>query len=173
MSLLVGVGIIRILRQIGINQAGLKWPNDILVKDRKIGGVLIEMSGEVGGPLQIVIGVGLNYALPNMISDKINQPVTDVCSHLEHPVSRNELASKLVNELVSMFDNSISGDTTSLLDEWRNYDCYLDKAARLILPDSEITGIVKGIDDQGRLLMEHQGEINNYLSGEISLRMTV
>ena len=61
LSLYMGIATARTLNSIGLKNVGLKWPNDIIVMDRKIGGVLLDIRGESMGPLDVVIGVGINY----------------------------------------------------------------------------------------------------------------
>ncbi len=173
MSLVTGVAIIRTLHEIGITDAGLKWPNDILVDGKKLGGVLLEMKGEAGGPLSMVIGIGLNYDMSDNIAENVAQPITDICQQTETRLSRNVIIAMLINQLIEALSMTTAADTTAMLDEWRNYDCCHGKKATLQLPDSSITGNLQGIDEQGRLLIEHQGEIKRYLSGEVSVMVGI
>ncbi len=63
------------------------------------------------------------------------------------------------------------GKNLDLINEWRKYDCYIGRKAVLILPNQKIIGLLKGVDDQGSLLMQVDGELSSYRSGEVSLRM--
>ena len=64
LSLAVGVAVVKAFRRLGIEGVGLKWPNDLVWQQRKLGGILIEMRGESAGPAQVVIGLGLNVRMP-------------------------------------------------------------------------------------------------------------
>ena len=170
MSLIAGIAVIRALKQAGIRDAGLKWPNDILIEGKKLGGVLLEMHGEEGGPLDMIIGIGLNYQIPSTL-EVGNQPVTDICDQLPIRLSRNHLCALLIFHLLSLLSTASGDNKTSILNEWRQYDCCHGKPGKLLLPDAEINGMLRGIDDQGHLLMETDGVIHHYLSGEVSLRV--
>ncbi len=171
LSLFVGVAVARALSKIGIHEVGLKWPNDILVHHQKIGGILIEMQGEANGPIAMVIGIGINHAIPTKIAQAIDQPVTDIVSHVQNTVSRNELAAILISELLLLLNGTTEDDHEALLEEWRRYDCYKDRMANLLLHDSEISGQVMGIDDDGCLLISVDGHVERYMSGELSVRL--
>ena len=71
LSLAVGVALIRALHSLGITQAQLKWPNDVLIGREKLAGILIELQGDMEGPSAAVIGVGINLNLPTNIKQKI------------------------------------------------------------------------------------------------------
>jgi BirA family biotin operon repressor/biotin-[acetyl-CoA-carboxylase] ligase len=167
----MGVAVARSLDSIGIENVGLKWPNDIIVGERKIGGVLLDIKGESTGPLNIVIGIGINYELPKHPPLNIDQPVTDICSTTGERFSRNMISAILLSNIFEILYDLELGKNLNLINEWRKYDCYLGRKAALILPNQKIIGVLKGVDDQGSLLMLVDGELSSYRSGEVSLRM--
>ena len=73
LSLAVGVAVIRALKTYGFNEVGLKWPNDIYCQGKKLGGILIEVSGEADGPCAVIIGLGLNLFLPEIQGQTITR----------------------------------------------------------------------------------------------------
>ncbi len=172
LSLYMGVAAARALKDIDIKNTGLKWPNDIVVKDKKIGGILIEVRGEASGPVDVVIGIGVNYELAETHKAKIDKSVTDICSHTQRRLSRNKIAASLLSKIFEVLEDLNAGQCLHLLDEWRKLDCYVEQPARLLLPNEEIEGILKGVDNQGSLLMSVAGEMRSYTSGEVSLRVT-
>lgn len=171
LSLYIGVAIIRALKTLNINTVGLKWPNDILIDNKKLGGVLLEMRGESGGPVDVVIGVGLNYDLPEEMISSIDQPVTDICHHSQQRLSRNKIAASLISNIFEVLDSMQTETDLVLLNEWRQYDCCKNEYVRLILPGSKIQGRLEGVDDQGSLLICVNGKTQHFSSGEISLRV--
>lgn len=171
LSLYTGVAIARALKSAKINNLGLKWPNDVVVMNDKIAGILLEVRGEASGPVDVVIGVGINYDMDNNIKAGIEQPVTDICSHTSERLSRNELAALLLSNIFEILESLDLNINSNLLDEWRSFDCYFDRQAKLILPNEEIEGVLKGVDNQGALLISVDGEVKSYTSGEISLRV--
>jgi BirA family biotin operon repressor/biotin-[acetyl-CoA-carboxylase] ligase len=171
LSLASGVAIMRALNGLGIRGAGLKWPNDIVHGSRKLGGILIEMRGEVGGPSHVVIGVGLNVHMPDSVAAELDQPWSDLQQCAEEKVSRNALAAAVLSELLQVCQACEQGVITAYLEDWQDYDVHAGKEVDLLLPDERrITGISRGIDSQGALLLEAGGKVQRFSCGEVSLR---
>ena len=171
LSLASGVAVIRALERLGIQTAGLKWPNDIFHGEQKLGGILIEMRGQAGGPSQVVIGIGLNVKMPSSAAKQIDQPWSDLEQCAEKTVSRNALAAAVITELVQVCQACEQGAITTYLEAWQEHDIYAGKQVDLLLPDeSRITGTSRGIDSQGALLLEQSGKVQRFNSGEVSLR---
>tara|TARA_B100001250_G_scaffold410131_1_gene435946 strand:+ start:1875 stop:2852 length:978 start_codon:yes stop_codon:yes gene_type:complete len=171
LSLYMGIAVARSLDSIGIDKVGLKWPNDIIAGEHKIGGILLDIKGESTGPLDIVIGIGINYKLPKYLKLNIDQPITDICSTTRKNISRNMISAILLSNIFEILSDLKVGKNLDLINEWRKYDCYIGREAALILPNQKIIGLLKGIDDQGSLLMQVDGELSSYRSGEVSLRV--
>jgi BirA family transcriptional regulator, biotin operon repressor / biotin---[acetyl-CoA-carboxylase] ligase len=171
LSLFMGVAIARTLQAEKIAGLGLKWPNDIVVMNKKIGGILLEVRGEASGPVDVVIGIGINYDLTEEVKSNIAQPVTDICSHTQQRLSRNAIAARLLSNVFEVLEGMKVDQSLDLLDEWRALDCYVEQHAKLLLPNEEIEGVLKGVDNQGSLLMSVAGKMKSYTSGEISLRV--
>ncbi|MFT5395416.1 MAG: BirA family biotin operon repressor/biotin-[acetyl-CoA-carboxylase] ligase [Gammaproteobacteria bacterium] len=171
LSLYMGVATARTLSALGVDDIGLKWPNDIVINDKKLGGVLLELRGEASGPVDVIVGVGVNYDLPEFASADIDKAVTDMCSLTEKRLSRNKIASTLLSNIFEILQELQSGTSSNLLDEWRQYDQSLGRRAKLILLGKEIEGILKGVDNQGSLLMDVDGQLKSFTSGEVSLRI--
>jgi BirA family biotin operon repressor/biotin-[acetyl-CoA-carboxylase] ligase len=171
LSLYMGVAVARTLESEKISEVGLKWPNDILVMNKKIAGILIEVRGEASGPVDVVIGIGMNYELAETVKLDIKQPVTDICSNTQQRLSRNKVVATLISKVFEILNDMETKHSLKLLDEWRALDCYIGRQAKLLLPNEEIEGVLKGVDNQGSLLMSVAGEVKSYTSGEISLRV--
>ena len=170
LSLAIGVSVIRALKLYGINDVGLKWPNDIYSQGKKLGGILIEVSGEADGPCAAVIGLGLNLFLPEHQAQTITQAWTDLTQISgEIPVLRNQLAGTLLNEMLAVVNGFEMDGIKAYLDEWRSYDCLKGKAATLFIGQQQIEGIVEGIDDKGLILIKKpDGLVQAFASGEVS-----
>ncbi len=171
LSLYMGVAMARALHSVKIANVGLKWPNDIVVMNKKIGGILLEVRGESSGPVDVVIGIGMNYDLAEEFKSNIEQAVTDICSHTEQRLSRNILVATFLSNVFEILEGLNTDQNSNLLEEWRALDCYVEQQAKLLLPNEEIEGVLKGVDNQGLLLMSVDGEVKRYTSGEISLRV--
>ena len=171
LSLYMGIAIARSLNSLKIKEVGLKWPNDIITTGHKIGGILLDIRGESTGPLDVIVGVGINYELPKYRLISVDQPIIDVCSVSKKRFSRNMIAASLLSNVFEILHDLQTGANLNLLNEWRQFDYYAGKEATLILPNEKITGILKGVDEQGSLLMLVDGKLLSYRSGEVSLRI--
>jgi BirA family biotin operon repressor/biotin-[acetyl-CoA-carboxylase] ligase len=170
LSLAIGVAVIRALKQHNINDVGLKWPNDIYSQGKKLGGILIEVSGESDGPCAAVIGLGLNLFLPEIQAQTITQAWTDLTKTSgENPLLRNKLAGTVLNHILAIVNGFETVGIRAYLDEWRSYDCLKGKSATLFIGQQQVEGIVEGIDDNGLLLIKKSdGSIQAFASGEVS-----
>ena len=171
-SLGTGVAVMRALRSAGIAEAGLKWPNDVIWNNCKLGGTLVEMRAESAGPCKMVIGIGINYSFPAELnySTGIDQPWVDIATIQKPAVSRNKFAAILISEILRMMNNYTGKDDCGIIDEWRRYDCMKGKLAKLVLPDRFVNGLILGIDDNGALLMSVNDRLEKFNSGEVSMR---
>ena len=172
LALAIGVGVIRALRQLEINDASLKWPNDILWQGRKLAGILLEMRGESAGPYHVVIGVGLNVDMSKENSStEIDQPWVDLQHIAAQPISRNKIAGVLLSELLLVAEQFQRSGLTPFLDEWIAADAYSDKSVVILQGDEQITGYARGVDSNGAIILETDTGVRQFHSGEVSLRL--
>lgn len=175
LSLALGVAVVRALQQLGIRDAGLKWPNDIYWQQKKLAGILVEVSGESGGPCHAVIGLGLNFHLSSLQAENIDQPWIDLSNILgaDAYLRRNELLALLLNHLLPVIAGFRSGSIRDFAEEWRSYDIMLGKAVNVFCGQQCFAGTVAGIDDNGLLLLKEQdGNTRAFASGEVSFRVS-
>ncbi len=173
LSLAVGVAVVKALENLGVVGVGLKWPNDIFWDKRKLGGVLIEISGESGGPCHAVIGLGLNCYIPEQSAVAITQEWVDLTAILnEKAIDRNQLAAELLNQLLPLLADYEGYGLSHYLSEWRRYDCMLGEPVEINIAEHRYQGVVSGIDDQGLLQVDMDGEMKSFASGEVSFRKT-
>jgi BirA family biotin operon repressor/biotin-[acetyl-CoA-carboxylase] ligase len=172
-SLGTGVAVMRALGRVGISDAGLKWPNDVVWQYQKLGGTLIEMRAESAGPCNIVIGIGINYSFPAELnySTGIDQPWVDIAKIQQPAVLRNKFTAILISEILRLIKNYAGRNYSGIIDEWRRYDCMKGKFAKLVMPGRTVSGLILGIDDNGALLMSVNDRMEKFNSGEISLRL--
>jgi BirA family biotin operon repressor/biotin-[acetyl-CoA-carboxylase] ligase len=174
LSLAVGVAVARALEAEGLAGVALKWPNDLIHRHLKLGGILIEINGDALGPSATVIGVGLNVRLPAAARKDIPVPVTDlatVAGKKAAPIDRNRLLARLLAELASVLDQYAKDGFAPFAAEWQHRHAYQGKTVRLLLPDgATVTGKVAGVDASGALVLADGPRRARFLSGEISLR---
>lgn len=175
LSLAIGVAVVKALIRLGVDDIGLKWPNDIYWRRRKLAGILIEVSGESGGPCHAVIGVGLNLYLPDRQAEAIEQAWADLRQIIGDSVfeQRNKLVALLLNELLPVIAEFDKQSLSEVAREWRHFDCMQGEAAAIYIGNQIYRGIVQGIDDQGMLLLDDSdGKRRSFASGEVSFRAT-
>lgn len=172
LSLATGIAIVRTLRAFGILEIGLKWPNDVWWRGRKLGGILLESGGTVE-QFYVVAGIGLNVALPPADATLIDQPWVDLQEILGGAAfDRNRLAAGLINELMGVFTQFQRGGFISFVEEWKSVDQIEGKRVHLRLPNATVAGVARGVDGTGALLLEtSDGCVTPYLGGEISVRL--
>jgi BirA family biotin operon repressor/biotin-[acetyl-CoA-carboxylase] ligase len=174
LSLGVGVAVARAARRAGAIGVMLKWPNDIWFKDRKIGGVLIELRAEAGGPAHVVIGIGLNVALPAQARRRIEAgglPIAALSEACVAAPSRNLVAGAILDELLSMLGRYEREGFDAFRDAWMELDALNGRPARVLLGDAVISGTARGVDLEGALLLDTGDKVQRFVSGEASLRM--
>ncbi len=147
LSLATGIAVARVLKGAGVSEVGLKWPNDVWWQGRKLGGILLE--------------------------SVIDQPWVDLQEILGvEQISRNRWAAALISELVETFIEFQRGGFADLAAEWAQFDQVAGRQVSLHLPNAMVTGIARGVDATGALLLETaDGGIKPYIGGEIRLRI--
>ena len=174
LSLGVGVAVARALARAGAQGVTLKWPNDIWLHDRKMGGVLIELRAEASGPAHVVIGVGINVDLPAASRREIEASgvhvaaVADACAVAP---SRNLVAGAILDEVLSMLGQFEREGFAPFRDAWTALDALSGRPARVLLGSTAVSGTACGVDQEGALLLDTGGRVQRFVSGEASLRV--
>ncbi|ELQ6264759.1 bifunctional biotin--[acetyl-CoA-carboxylase] ligase/biotin operon repressor BirA [Cronobacter malonaticus] len=169
LSLVIGIVMAEVLHELGAEQVRVKWPNDLYLNDRKLAGILVELTGKTGDAAQIVIGAGINLAMRQVESDIVNQGWINL-QEAGIKVDRNELAVRLIEKLRASLREFEQEGLAPFLTRWEKLDNFIHRQVKLIIGEREIYGISRGIDNQGALLLEQNGVIKPWVGGEISLR---
>ncbi|MBI5450467.1 MAG: bifunctional biotin--[acetyl-CoA-carboxylase] ligase/biotin operon repressor BirA [Gammaproteobacteria bacterium] len=170
LPLVLGAAVLQALKGYGIAGLGVKWPNDILVDGRKLGGLLLEMAGEGGGAYRMVAGVGINVDMPASSAADIDQPWTDLQRCCGQPVSRNHLVAELVTVMVAAIEDLASGNAAAWLADWSSNDVLMGHEVEIDTVHGLYHGIAAGIDAKGALLVQVGNELRRFYSGDVSLR---
>ncbi|CNI71645.1 biotin--protein ligase [Yersinia massiliensis] len=169
LSLVVGIVMAEVLHKLGAGDVRVKWPNDLYLNDKKLAGILVELMGKTGDAAQLVIGAGINLTMRESTTNIISQDWINL-QEAGVIIDRNKLTAELLSELrlaVVKFENE---GLSAFISRWREMDNYLDRPVKLIIGNQEIYGVARGIDQQGALLLDQDGNIKPYIGGEISLR---
>jgi BirA family biotin operon repressor/biotin-[acetyl-CoA-carboxylase] ligase len=175
LSLAVGVSCAQLLHSIGLTDTRLKWPNDLRVGTAKIGGILIEQRGQLGGPCRVVVGAGINLAMTAAQGGTLDQPWTSVQAELAAkgvPMpARNGLASALALALLDALGRFAESGFAAFTAGWAALDATFGQVVRIEGAGALITGIACGVDHDGALLLESNGVRQPIHSGEVSMRI--
>jgi len=170
LSLVAAVATLRALQVCGVEGLGLKWPNDIFYRERKLAGILLDLSGEAGGCYQVIMGIGINVRIPDGAAQEIDQPWADF-SHCGVPVDRNRLAGSVLDSLLKAVAVFNEQGLDNFVRQWRRFDLIADRMVELRNDHAVVVaGIARGVDGQGALLIESNGITHRYHAGEVSVR---
>jgi BirA family biotin operon repressor/biotin-[acetyl-CoA-carboxylase] ligase len=169
LSLVIGIVMAEVLQKLGAEDVRVKWPNDLYLKDRKLAGILVELTGKTGDAAHLVIGAGINLKMREPASDSIDQGWINL-QEAGVNIDRNQLTATLLQELRSALRQFEVEGLAPFITRWRKLDNFLDRPVKLLIGEKEIHGIERGIDQQGALLLEQDGIIKSFIGGEISLR---
>lgn len=169
LSLVIGVAIVEALEQLGIDGVKLKWPNDLYFNDKKLAGILVEMSGQAGGAANLVMGMGMNLNMSEQV-EGIDQPWTSLNDVANQPFSRNDLVIAFIHAWQSALEDYEMCGLHGFVERWNRHDNFLNREVRLVMGNRDIQGVVRGIDATGAVLLETEAGIQPFIGGEISLR---
>lgn len=174
LGLVIGVCALRALTALEVRDVGLKWPNDLVIDARKLGGVLIDLRAESAGPAHVVIGIGLNVALGEQLLRRIatlGLPAVDLASVCRAAPPRNAVAAGLVGECVRGLREFERHGLRAFAEEWRNLDTLRGRAVEVRAAEgSAASGVARGIDLHGALILETPGGLQRFISGDVTVR---
>lgn len=167
-SLAIGVAVAKALERLGDVPIQLKWPNDIYLNQRKLGGILIDLL-HVGPPVKMLLGIGLNvHAAPNELESP-NAPAIALAQVLPAP-NRHDVVSSLLNELVATINQYSQEGFQSFIKDWSKRDLFADQFLRVDGLNEEIQGWGRGIDESGALQLETSSGIRKIIGGDVTIR---
>lgn len=173
LSLVVGLSVVQALSELGVRAAQLKWPNDVLVKNKKLAGVLLEISGDATGLCHVVIGVGLNVKMQAGESLGITQAWTSIEQCLGVKVDRNKVLAVVLVRMQANIKLFEKKGLSAFVALWQQYDAFAGEDVVVSMGDRQVFGVAKGISDNGELLLDVEGEVQRFNGGEVSLRRTL
>ena len=180
-SLITGISICEVLNSSGLQGHGIKWPNDILINQQKIAGILVETSGSLQ---RVVIGIGLNlYSTNNKqlstkqlptkqsLQDEIQLPWCSLEDVMVNVPQRDDLIVGIINNLVDKMSALNSLSFSDFIQRWKQWDIVIDRPVTIINGEKKINGLAKGIDKNGHILVElENNRLQSFHSAEVSLR---
>ena len=169
LSLALGVAVANCLSANGVAEVGLKWPNDVWVRDRKLAGLLVELKGEAELGWKVVAGLGINILMNDEEGSVVDQPWTSISAVAsELSIDRSQWASLLIESLITTIERYRVGGLGCLLAEWARFDILHGRSVQA--SGNGLSGVCMGVDDRGRLLIKSGEELHAINAGEVSVR---
>ncbi|MCW8935950.1 MAG: biotin--[acetyl-CoA-carboxylase] ligase [Gammaproteobacteria bacterium] len=182
LSLACGVAVVRLLRSKGV-KAGLKWPNDVLVDDKKLAGILVETRIRASQVI-VVVGLGLNIEMPESAIANIEQPWTDLNSLIpkkdfnaafdlvyEKKINRNYIAAKLIEEIVECMVRYVESGFETFVDDWLQFDVLTGRRVNVKTDQEELEGHVIGFNKDHSVIVRVGNEEKTYYAADIKLKL--
>ncbi|WP_024697566.1 bifunctional biotin--[acetyl-CoA-carboxylase] ligase/biotin operon repressor BirA [Pseudomonas avellanae] len=169
LSLLVGLAVMNVLRDMGVQGAGLKWPNDVLVGRQKIAGILLELIGDPADVCHVIIGIGVNVNM--RASTEVDQLWTSVKLQTGAPADRNTIAARISAQLEALLAVHRQEGFLAFQKEWERGHLWQGAAVKLLSGIETVEGVVLGVDSLGALRLEVNGLEKSFSGGELSLRL--
>jgi BirA family biotin operon repressor/biotin-[acetyl-CoA-carboxylase] ligase len=176
LGLAAGVGVLRALQRSGASQVQLKWPNDIVAGGRKLAGILIDVQGETDGPLKVVVGVGINYRMSNAVAKDITaaggvEPVAlQEMSEIDG-LDRNVVTGHVIEGLYQVLKEFSELGFDAFFQEWNDADYLAGKEVTVVTDSGSVSGTASGIAMDGQLQIKTASGTQNFLSGDVSVRL--
>ena len=170
LSIAVGVAVAEACEALGARELALKWPNDIVGPRGKVGGILTELANDTPTLCSAIIGVGLNVDMPARLRADIDQPVSDLNELAGRRVSRNALAAAILARLAAALPRFELEGLAPFRARFAQRDASLDRSVTVEQGGALRSGLARGIDEHGALLLETADGIASIQSGDVSLR---
>ncbi len=157
LSLVIGLAICHAVESIAKlknNLLKLKWPNDILLDQQKIAGILIEIEAESNGYCQIIVGIGINVNMSKASKKNIDQPWSSLLKATQKFHDRNIICAALIDSLIDYLERFSVNDLSVFIDEWQHRDYLANTEISLVKDNKKITGKCLGINENGHLMIK-------------------
>ncbi|MEY4642524.1 MAG: hypothetical protein RLZZ227_2518 [Pseudomonadota bacterium] len=170
LSLVIGIALVNALQEWGFGGLGLKWPNDVLWNERKLAGILIEISGDIAGTCQVVIGLGLNLRLQPEAMQDVEQPWAALAQLGFVQQDRNRLFGRILDRVLTALERFQAHGFGAFADDWNRLDISAGRQVELTGASGTVPGLGLGVDAGGALLLGTSAGVRRFQVGEVSLR---
>lgn len=170
LSLAVGIAVTRALHELGYTDVGLKWPNDLYLRGKKLGGILVDVVSHARQGMRVIAGIGLNVAMQT--SEEIDQPwISLLAVNPAAAKTRNVCVAMILNEVFDMLDLFAENGSTYVQKYWPEFDLAAGQEVMVMADGGEYAGLGAGIDHQGRFKLQTDKELKVFHHVEVSLRL--
>lgn len=175
-QLSIGLAIVKTMQHFGCqHNRFLKWPNDLIFENKKFAGILINLTPQTKAQnspekpsTQVTVGIGINWSLTQAQLASVTQPVTNI------PLTTKPSRAAFISHLIKIIGNYnalfINQGLEPFLNLWSQHDCLSQRQLKIIQGERIIEGYYHGLNHRGELLLNENGEINSFGSGEVKVR---
>jgi BirA family biotin operon repressor/biotin-[acetyl-CoA-carboxylase] ligase len=169
LTLAIGASVAGVLEDLGVHGIGLKWPNDIVVTEGKVGGILTEVQPTNTAGVTVVVGIGLNVDLENADNMPAFDHAADIASCCDQLPSRSAISANLITGLLNAITTFEAKGFTPFFDTWQRFDWLRGQHISVELPDELVPGVAQGINVDGTLILETEAGKRRIVSGSVRL----
>ncbi|MDY6968304.1 MAG: biotin--[acetyl-CoA-carboxylase] ligase [Spirochaetota bacterium] len=174
LTMLSSLATVKAIKRITGIDSKIKWPNDVYINNKKIGGILTELNAEMDKVNYIVIGIGINVNFDPRVYPEIKDTATSISKEAGNKISRLKLVISILEELEHGYNLLKNGKIVHIRNEWNSCSLVLGKSVKIISFDSEEEGVAESVDDDGCLIIrDENGNRKSFISGDVSLRLNV
>jgi BirA family biotin operon repressor/biotin-[acetyl-CoA-carboxylase] ligase len=170
LSLVVGLAVLDGLEARGIDRLSLKWPNDVLLDGAKLGGILIEIANAPHG-FEIVVGIGLNFRLPQVLRAELDQPVATLLD-ADPGANRNDLAAAVISSVQEFVAEFQQLGFEPFRESFDARHAYHRRSCQIVRGTDATVGRVEGVNEEGALMLRTDAGVLAFHGGEVSLRLS-
>jgi len=170
LSLVVGLAVARVLEASGVSGVELKWPNDLQIHGRKLGGILVELSRDRRG-MDAVVGIGLNLSFPEGATVPDRPDVISLAEVMDVAPPAEALLASILLEQQSLFATYAQAGFSAFAGAWNQRNAYADLPVTVSGEGEAIAGVCVGADADGALLLNTESGRRRILAGDVSLRL--
>ncbi|MDO4301361.1 MAG: biotin--[acetyl-CoA-carboxylase] ligase [Clostridia bacterium] len=171
MTLVAGIAIRRIINRLTGLNVEIKWPNDIIINGKKLVGILTEMSAEMEKVNYIVVGIGINVNMAGF-EGELKEKAASLYIETGRKFKRSDIINEFLSEFKLCYDEFCKNGFESFVNEYNEYCANVNKAVKTVGGKEEISGIAKGVNSRGELLILSNDELVPVFAGEVSLRLS-
>lgn len=170
LSLVVGLAVLKAIKRLSGIDAQLKWPNDILINERKVAGILLELIGDPVEMCHVIIGIGVNL---NMLESfgTIDQEWTSLSKEMGSNVDREIFVKIVLEELDGYLEKQKNYGFSSMRAEWHSVHAWQGRNVVLQAGNERVSGQILGVGEKGEVCLLVDGHEYKFLGGELSLRL--
>lgn len=173
LTLVAGLAVAKVLREMFDLRAETKWCNDVLVNGRKVCGVLAEMNttSEIVNFVVVGVGVNVNFDVENVFPEQLKEVATSLEKELGRKVKLEKLFRALLERLESLYELFVKEGFNPILEEWKNYAGFLGCKVEVTVPTGEMSGLASDVDPEGALVLKlEDGTVKRVFVGDVSLQ---